>query len=246
MTPAPGLIPTPVVDKRGRQTTVYKKPQDGAQGLQSGIPAPTPAPAVSKPRAEREKLVSGLFSPPKYVPFVERKLCSLSDESVEIVGKCAGKINDKAAAGGIGSSVITEFAHTVSAIDSGSLPEEILPYMLRGVDYLTDEFKFSDMKAMYVMSMGNGDEPSPDNVLDAHLSVARDYFTAVLESSHDIAFKYMDNTALFDMVGRHPDKADIILKHREKYHPEVNGTEAFEADLDSISELNKSISEGWL
>jgi hypothetical protein len=246
MTPAPGLIPTPVVDKRGRQTTVYKKPQDGAQGLQNAIPAPAAPSSGSRPSRELVERVSALFPTQRHEGFMKIKLPNLSVEAVELVGKCAEKLVAKAIDETRSESfLLSDLVYTVTGIDGGVIPEESLPFLLRGIDSITDEFKFSDLKTIYLKSM-HGSEPAPDNVLDAHVIAGHDYFESALNSEHNIPFSYIDNEVVFDLVARHPDKADIIIKHRETYHPEANGTDEFEADLERISELNKSISEGWL
>lgn len=235
-----GLVPTSIVDKNGRQTTVHRKPQDGSVSTAKSFPAPVPAPAASPSREEQENAVADLFYPPRYVSFVKRKLESLSDESVDLVGKCAKKLNASRF-----KSDSSTLAHLVSDIDGGRVPEEIIPFLFRGIDNLSEEFRLPDLKMLYLHAMKN-DVPASDNVLDAHLHVVNNYFQAVLDSDASIPFKYVDNKVLFGMVERNPDKADIIIRHRHKYMPEFDGPEAFESDLENIAELHTSVDDGWL
>lgn len=241
MTRNPNLVPTAIVDSRGRQTTVHKKPLDASVSSAKSIPAPAPVQTSDWARADAENRVSSLFSPERYVAFVSRKLGSLSDESLSIVEQCAKKMGKEK------FSQITDLARVVADIDEGLIGEQILPYLLRAIDHKTLEFSFVDMKKLYLVSMEGNSEPSSDEVLDAHTFVASKYFDTVLETeSNDVPFKYLDNKVLFNMVSRHPEKAELILKHRHIYKPEVNGPEAFEADFDKLEELSKPISEGWL
>jgi len=237
----PGLVPTTIVDKRGRQTTVHRKAVDGSSSASKGFPAPVQQKSGVQQRAELEHRVSKLF-PEKYEKYIKDKVAELSDESVNIIGECAQKIiaNPR-----MNADLVT-FAAMISESKLLDFPESFYPFLLKGIDSLTDDFALASLNDVYRKSLTTDKTPASDETLEAHLYAGTHYFDMAIKSDNRIAFKYLSNEPLFDFVARHPDKVEVILQHYVTYYPEKNGFEDFERDLDRLSELSKPIGEGWL
>lgn len=241
MTTRQGLVPTAIVDKRGRQTTVHKKLVDGSASAAKAFPAPVTQKSSEKQREELVNRVSKLF-PEKYVKYVKDRLIGFSDESVTAIGASAQKIIDRPKL----NADLGTFAGIVRDAHSLNLPEGIFPFMLRGIDDLNNEVALAMLSNLYRKALGPDNTPAPDEVLDAHVEAATKYFDMAIEAEHDIKFTYISNEPLFEFVTRHPDKVELILQHYLTYRPEKNGYEDFERDLDGLGELAKPIGEGWL
>jgi hypothetical protein len=241
MTTRQGLVPTAIVDKRGRQTTVHKKPAEGSLSASKAFPAPVTQKSSAKQRMELEARVSKLF-PEKYVRYVHDRILGFSDESVTAIGDSAQKIIDRPKLNadlGTLTSIVRD-AHSLN------LPEEIFPFILKNIDNLSDEVALSMLNDIYQKSLSPDKTPASNEVLDAHIEAATKYFDMAIEADHNIKFTYISNTPLFDFVARHPDKVDLIFQHYLTYYPEKNGYEDFERDLDGLAELSKPIGGGWL
>lgn len=241
MTTRQGLIPTTIVDKRGRQTTVHKKPVDGSLSASKGFPAPVTQKSSAKQRNELETRVSKLF-PEKYFKYVKDRIAGFSDETVMTIGDTAQKIIDRPKL----NADLGTFASIVADVYILNLPEEVFPFVTRSMDNLSDEVALAMLSNLYRKAIDSEGNPASDEVLDAHVDAANKYFDMAIEAAHDIKFTYISNEPLFDFVGKHPDKVDLIFQHYLTYHPEQNGYEDFERDLGKLGELSKPIGEGWL
>jgi hypothetical protein len=241
MTTRQGLVPTAIVDKRGRQTTVHKKPADGSLSASKVFPAPVTQKSAAKQRDELETRVSKLF-PEKYFKYVKDRIAGFSDESVKAIEDTAKKIIDYPKL----NADLGTLTNIVADAYILNLPEEVFPFITRSVDSLSDEVALSMLSNIYRKAIDPEGTPATDEVLDAHVEAANKYFDMAIEAAHDIKFTYISNEPLFEFVARHPDKVDIILQHYLTYHPEMNGYEDFERDLDGLGELAKPIGEGWL
>lgn len=237
----PQLVPTPVVDKRGRQTTVYKKPQDA--GALKNFPAPAPGLSDSSKRDILENNVTALFQS-RYAEMMRDKVATLSDESlntiVELVGSVRKDLVKRDVLSGV-TDVIFRVTNSHQLMD-----EAVFPYLLRNVDSLTDEFSLSDMATIFRETTRSDGTPASDDELDAHVLVANRYHDSVFFAETNVFFTYIKDKKLMDFVSRHPDKAEVIIRNRATYLPEINGFDDFEADLDMLAEVSKPVSDGWL
>lgn len=234
-------MPTVIVDKRGRQTTVHKKPMEASLSASKGFPAPATQKSSGKQREELEARVSKLF-PQRWVVFVKGKMGGFSDETVETIGSTAQRIIDNPKL----NADLATYAGIIREVEALQTPEHIFQFISNHIDNTSDEVSLGTLKDIYDRATGPMKEPVADDELDAHVHAANSYFDMAIKADRDIAFSYISNKSLFKFVARHPDKVDLIFQHYLTYYPEQNGYEDFERDLDRLSELSKPVGEGWL
>jgi hypothetical protein len=245
----PDLVPTSIVDSRGRQTTVHKKPLDASSGASKAFPAPAIALSTEK---RRESLVESILelAPRDNRLFLQLPIKSLKDEGSLLDVK---RILE---APNFGS--VNELTGVVNGVVSGETEPSVLKLLADKSDMLTPEFGFDqmyqlhiDLSVRYSKDRFNATPPTEEQ-FTAHLHVAARYdATRGLDKGDDTAmpngpWSYYSNKELMDFVTRHPDKADVIIKHRETYLPEKNGFDQLEADLERLSALSNAVSDGWL
>lgn len=243
----PDLVPTSIVDSRGRQTTVHRKPLDASSGASKALPAPAGAPASEK---RRDALVADIID---LVPRAEQHATGVRLRYVdnEDALRDVKRILEAPHVGASSSiaSLITEFARNETG-------RAVISLFADKSDMLTQDFGLSDMFQLYLGLLTRYAKDShathvpSDEQFTAHLYVATRY-NATTGSNNSYGIPngpryYHDNEELMDFVTRHPDKADVIISHRAAYLPETNGFESFEADLEKLSKLSKPVSDGWL
>lgn len=121
------LIPTPTVDKNGKQTTVYRR------GYQSGATTRTfPTPTVSEPSSARNDLIgdtalalaSAANAPEFSLRSVTKDLERCSDELIEHVAEVLGSVDDERARTKVAVKISLQIMRKPQGEKSGAAHEE--------------------------------------------------------------------------------------------------------------------------
>lgn len=236
------LVPISIVDRFGRQTNVHKKPLDGLRAASEAFPVSLVTASHEKLRERLVESILGMLRP-RERRFMSMELLSLHDD----VLRDAKRLLESPHAG-----LVVDLSGIISRIASGETDPSVLKLFADKSDLLTPEFGFDGMYRLYFeLSTRYRDAPVTGEQLTAHSYVAQHYdvtsrATGTCIQTSDGTLSYYGNRELMDFVTRHPDKAEIIVRHRETYRPEQNGFDQMEADLEKLSELSNAISDGWL
>lgn len=214
-------IPTPIVDKNGRHTTVYRKSETS-----STTAASIPAPVMQSKRPARHLIIDGIMdalrsnlTPRHHGQYresfinISRSLSGTADEGyparvLEMVSKVAPKIDPDT----------VSLMELMMRLSNGD--EHVVNSMCAHSDFLASHpqtirtftnLRRSLMEKLDVVPEDNGHMPT----IESHVEAAKAYKVMVRkngwEDREDFLSEYVDNVDVMRMVEKYPSKFNELV-----------------------------------
>ena len=259
------LIPVPIVDKNGRQTTVHRRMDRGGAAVQN-IP-PVLSPSLSKGKVEMERdhgwdrrvaanTINALFDDYGIDTDGDRwqtSLDALSDDHLskleDIAKHFATMLHDRRIRVGKDVLYVED-----SVMDADT---DAIDFYHRYREQTVDKYSYqrmddtrSKLSEMGIRDPWSGEEPE---TLDAHIRAAMTYVALAdddddegetLDEMH-LRLSYHNDERLIEYVEEHPDKVDDIMRFRSERNDST-----FKDMEDYFEAMDKSgapaVQRGWL